>query len=121
MTSSRWERSLGVVGRKRKARNRATMPMGTLTKKIQRHEKLEMMAPPSTGPRIGPRSVGTPITAMTLFILSGPAVRAMMVCPTGMIIPPPSPCSTRKTMRAVAVGAMPHSAEPVMNRPSEMT
>ena len=97
------------------------MPMGTFTKKIHRHEKLEMMIPPSTGPRIGPRRVGTPITAMTLFILSGPAVRAMIVCPTGMIMPPPRPCRTRKTMRAVADGARPHSAEPRMNSPSEMT
>ena len=47
------------------------MPMGTLTKKIQRHEKLEMMIPPSTGPRIGPRSVGTPITRHDLVHLVG--------------------------------------------------
>ncbi len=97
------------------------MPMGTLTKKIQRHEKLEMMIPPSTGPRIGPRSVGTPITAMTLFILSGPAVRAMIVCPTGMIMPPPSPCRTRNMISAVADGATPHRAEPAMNSDSETT
>ena len=49
------------------------------------------MAPPITGPRIGPRSVGTPMMPMTWPIFFGPAVRAMMVCPTGRIMPPPMP------------------------------
>ena len=95
------------------------MPIGTLMKKIHRHEKLDTIRPPRTGPRIGPSSVGTPISAMTLFILSGPAVRAMIVCPTGMIMPPPSPCSTRKATSTPADQASPQAADPVMNSARE--
>ena len=89
--------------------------MGTLTKKIQRHDTLETMAPPMTGPRIGPSRVGIPMTAMTRFILSGPAVRAMIAWPTGMIMPPPKPWRTRNAMRAVADQARPQSTEPARN------
>ena len=96
------------------ARIRATMPIGTFTKKIHRHEKLVTMMPPMTGPRMGPSSVGTPMRAMTLFIFSGPALRAMIACPTGMIRPPPKPCRTRKAIREEADQASPHRIEPPM-------
>ena len=43
----------------------ATIAIGMLTKKIQRHDALSTIRPPITGPKIGPSSVGTPITAMT--------------------------------------------------------
>ena len=52
-------------GRNRRASTSATRPIGTLTKKIQRHEVFEMMTPPITGPRTGPSNWGTPIIPIT--------------------------------------------------------
>ena len=72
-----------------------------------------------TGPRIGPSSVGTPITAMIRPIRSGPAAWARIAWPTGMIIPPPKPCSTRKTISDSVLQARPHSTEPTRNRATE--
>jgi hypothetical protein len=36
-----------------------------------------------------------------------------------MIMPPPTPCSTRKTINPVVDAATPHKAEPSVNRTSE--
>ena len=65
-----------------------------------------------TGPKIGPSSVGTPITDMTRPRRCGPAVWASTLMPTGMIMPPPKPCRTRKKISDSADHARPHSAEP---------
>ena len=43
----------------------ATTAIGTLMKKIQRQEKSSTSQPPRIGPKIGPSSIGTPITAIT--------------------------------------------------------
>jgi hypothetical protein len=88
------------------------------TKKIQRHDALSTMSPPITGPKIGPSSVGTPITAITRPSRCGPAVCARTLMPTGMIMPPPKPCSTRKKIRDPDDHAKPQSAEP---RPKSRT
>ena len=80
---------------------------------------LETMAPPMTGPRMGPSSVGMPITAITRFILSGPAVRAMSACPTGMIMPPPNPWRIRKAISAMADQDSPQSTDPRTKRISD--
>ncbi len=45
----------------------------------------------------------------------GPAVWASTLIPTGMIIPPPMPWSTRKTISDSADQARPQSAEPMPN------
>jgi hypothetical protein len=42
-----------------------------------------------------------------------------MAWPTGMIIPPPSPCSTRNTISSATDPASPHSSEPSMKAASE--
>ena len=44
----------------------------------------------------------------------------MISCPTGMIIPPPTPCRTRKSTSVVAEPATAHSAEPEVNKTSEV-
>ena len=49
----------------------------------------------------------------------GPATSAMIICETGMIIPPPAPCSTRNTTSEVSEPARPHSAEPAVKSTSE--
>ena len=48
-------------------------------------------------------------------IRSGPAAWARIACPTGMIIPPPKPCSTRKAISDSVLHASPHSTEPTRN------
>ena len=68
-----------------------------------------------TGPSTGPSSAGTATTLMTRPMRCGPAARASIVCPTGRMIPPPIPWTTRKAMRLPADQAAPLSTEPVRN------
>ena len=70
-----------------------------------------MSAPPSAGPIAGASSIGTPTSAITRPIRSGPAARARIVIPTGITIPPPSPCSARNAISEPADHASPHSSE----------
>ena len=72
------------------------------------------------GPKIGARMVGVERTPMTRPRLSLPAARTMIIWPTGTIMPPPMPCSTRKTMSDPADQASPHSAEPTVKISSEI-
>ncbi len=74
----------------------ATVPIGTLIRKIQCQDATSISQPPRIGPKIGPSSMGTPRIAMSLPIRAGPAARVMMVMPRGMSMPPPKPCRTRK-------------------------
>ena len=77
------------------------------------------MAPPIVGPRIGASIVGTPVIAVTRPMFLGPAAVAIISCPTGMIMPPPTPCSTRNTISSVVEVARPQSAEPSVNSSTE--
>jgi hypothetical protein len=89
------------------------------TKKIQRQETESTMSPPMTGPKIGPSSVGTPMTAITRPSRCGPAVWASALMPSSMIMPPPKPCSTRRKIREPADLARPHSVDPSPNSATE--
>ena len=91
------------------------MPIGTLTKKIQRQLRCWRIRPPSTGPRIGPSSIGAPTTLITRPIRCGPAAWTRIVIPAGMIIPPPRPWRTRKKISDPADQARPDSTEPATN------
>ena len=84
--------------------------MGRLTKKIQRQLRVSTIRPPSTGPSTGASSIGTPTTLITRPIRLGPAACARVIIPTGMTIPPATPCKTRKAMSDSALQARPHSA-----------
>jgi hypothetical protein len=57
---------------------------------------------------------GTPITAITRPMRAGPAAWARIVWISGRIMPPPIPCTTRKTIRLAADQASPQSIEPAM-------
>ena len=96
------------------------MPIGTLMKKIQRQEALSTSQPPRIGPRIGASSIGTPSTPITRPILCGPAFLVMIVMTAGMIMPPPRPCSTRKTIIDSALQDSPAATEPSVNSTSEV-
>ncbi len=91
------------------------MPIGTLMKKIQRQETSSTSQPPRIGPRIGATSSGTPSTPITRPIRAGPAFLVMIVITAGMIMPPPTPCRTRKAISEPALQASPERIEPSMN------
>ncbi len=76
---------------------KAIAPIGRLTRKIQDQCRFCRIVPPTTGPRIGASMAGIETIPITRPIRLGPATWAMISWPTGMIIPPPTPCSTRKT------------------------
>ena len=105
-----WRPSARAEGSSRAASTSPTMPIGRLTKKIQRHDRCVTSTPPRTGPSTGPSSIGTPTTLMTRPMRCGPAAWARVIIPIGMIIPPASPCRTRKAMSDSALQAKPHSA-----------
>ena len=96
----------------------ATMPIGTLMMKIQCQLATSISQPPRIGPAIGPSSIGTPSTAITRPIRCGPAARVMIVMPSGMSMPPPRPCSTRKLISEPMLQAMAQAMEPSRNRTS---
>ena len=97
---------------------RASMPIGRLMRKIQCQLAASISQPPRMGPAMGPMSIGTPNTAITRPIRSGPAARVMIVMPSGISMPPPRPCNTRKAMSEVMSQAKLHSTEPRTNSTS---
>jgi hypothetical protein len=97
----------------------ASRPTGRLTKKIHRQLAASMRDPPISGPKIGASSIGTPTMLITRPIRFGPAAWARISWPSGMIIPPPRPCTARKPISAPIEGDSPASSEPAMKSPSE--
>ena len=57
---------------------------------------------------------------MTRPRFSLPAALTRIICPTGMIMPPPMPCSTRKKISDPADQASPHIAEPTVKTRTEI-
>ncbi len=77
-----------------------------------------MSRPPITGPSTGASSIGTPTTLITRPMWRGPAACASVIIPTGMIMPPASPWSTRKAISEFALQARPQSAL-VITKPAD--
>ena len=67
------------------------MPIGTLTKNTQRHEKLVTRKPPSTGPTAGATVVPRVRMLAARTRSAGGKTRKSMAIPTGAIMPPPAP------------------------------
>jgi hypothetical protein len=59
--------------------------------------------------------VGTVRIAEARIRSAGGKARNSMASPTGAIIPPPTPCSTRKISSSVSEVARPHSADATVN------
>ena len=55
---------------------------------------------------------------MTRPMFCGPAARASIIWPIGSVMPPPTPCSTRKATSDSTFQAAAHSAEPTVNATS---
>ena len=67
------------------------------------------------GPRIGATIVGIEVTLMTRPIRFGPAAVAIISIPTGISRPPPTPCSTRKSVSAATEVESPQATDPAVN------
>ena len=71
------------------------MPSGTLIRKIHRQEAYVLRMPPSAGAITGATRAGQVRYAMALTSSDLAVVRSTTSRPTGTIIAPPTPCSTR--------------------------
>lgn len=71
-----------------------------------------MIAPPTSGPRIGPSSAGSATQVVVRPSARPPAACMMSVVMTGSISPPPSPCTTRQPMSEPALHARLDPTEP---------
>ncbi|OIQ77772.1 hypothetical protein GALL_405380 [mine drainage metagenome] len=89
-----------------------------MTANIQRHEKYVVNAPPTSGPSTGPTSAGSVVYVMARTSSRRGKLRSRMSRPTGVIIAPPRPCSTRIAISSAKLSASPHSAEPSVKRAS---
>ena len=95
----------------------AAIPIGMLTKKIQRHDQPLVIAPPRTGPT----ATATPVTAPKT-PKAAPRSRprnesAMSASAVANMIAPPTPWKARARAKKVASDATPHSSDPVVNTP----
>ncbi len=100
------------VGRNRQASTSPTTQNGTLTQNSQRQSSWLKMMPPITGPRIGPRAAGRLTTAISLPSERPPAAWTARVAISGIISPPPMPCTTRNAIRLGALHARLAAIEP---------
>src|SRR5579859_1247282 len=73
------------------------------------------MKPPTGGPSTGPSSAGIVSHAIAATSSFFGAVRSSTRRPTGTIIAPPMPCSTREPTRNARLSARPHRTEPTVN------
>ena len=90
-------------------------PNGTLTQKIMRQVKCSARNPPSGGPSSGAVRPGQVSRAMARIRSGLAVVRSTASRPTGTIIAPPSPCSSRAATNHPADPAKPHSSDPRVN------
>jgi hypothetical protein len=89
-------------------------------KKIQCQFRAWMIVPPSSGPRVGASIIGTATRPITRPIRLGPAALAMMIWARGMIMPPPTPWSTRNRISSVIEVDRPQSSDPTVKTVREM-
>ena len=87
------------------------MPIGTFIQKIQRQEATVMMKPATTGPMMGPMRAGMPMSAMAEMSSDFGTERTRIRRPTGTIMAPPMPCTTRASSNHSKVGASPQPME----------
>ena len=95
----------------------ATSPTGMLAQKMPRQPTVPTRMPPMTGPSAMDRPDTPSQTPMALARSDGVVnVLVMMPSAAGLSIEPPTPCSTRKAISQLRLGASEHSQEPRVNR-----
>ena len=89
--------------------------MGRLTKKMARHGSRWTITPPVTGPSSGPISAGMTTKFMAASISDRGNVRTRASRPTGVIMAPPMPWTTRAATSIGLFRASPQSSDPSVN------
>src|SRR5580700_7260420 len=87
------------------------MPNGTLRKNTQRQDAYVVMKPPTVGPITGATMAGQVIVEMARISPAVGVLRTTIARPTGTIMAPPIPCSTRVKVNHVKPFADPHKTE----------
>ena len=91
----------------------AAITIGTLIRKIHRHDAMSTISPPSTGPAripIPPQAVHLPIAPPRSSLGK---TETMIASAAGVSIAPETPCRARATISTPIVGDSAHSAEPI--------
>ncbi len=113
MASGSWDSSTAFT-----ASAISTTPIGTLTRKAQRHPKPEVIKPPTRGPT----ATATPITVPQkpkARARSGPRNSCPNIASAALsCTAAPIPWRARATLRTRAVGARPHSSDAMVNTES---
>ena len=90
------------------------MPIGMLTRKIQRHDSPLVITPPSTGPTATAIPVIAPNTPKAMPRSLPWNALDKSASDVANMIAPPTPCPARASVRNRGLGASPHSSEPVV-------
>ncbi len=96
-------------------------PIGRLIRKIHRHETASTSQPPSSGPRAvatPPRPDQAPIARARS---SRRKLASIIARLPGVSSAPPTPCSRRATISALALGAIAQSSEAAVNQRTPTT
>ena len=80
-----------------------------------------MSRPPIVGPSVGASTIGTAIRLITRPIWALEDCAVQIIVPTGMIAPPPTPCSAREAISIPTLCEHAHSTEPTVNTASAAT
>ena len=106
-------------GSRRSAATNATMPTGTLTRKIARQPRPKRSPSTSAPPMIGPSTAAPPMTGpnipKALAISSFGNDARTIPKPCGIMTAAKPPCSSRKAMSSPAEAATPQSTEASVN------
>ena len=108
-------------GTRKKPRISPAITIGTLTMKIEPHQKCSSRKPPVIGPRPMP-SADTPAHTPIALPRSAGFVKTLVMIESvaGMMNAPPTPISARVAINALADGASAESSEPVPKIASPM-
>ncbi len=93
----------------------AAIPIGTLTKKIHRHDRPEVSTPPSSGPMATARPVTAPQAPNAAPRSLPRKASASSASDTANMIAPPTPCKARESWSISVLTAKPHSTDAPVN------
>ena len=101
---------LAIVGTAISVNTMASTPIGMLIPKIHRQLAFCTSRPPSTGPMAGASAIGMLMIRLSRTRSFGGKLRYSMAIPTGVISPPPMPCTIRKITNCSTVWASPQAS-----------
>ena len=104
------------MGRDRRARTKARMPSGTLTKNIARQLAPAISRPPSDGPRAVPSADIVPSNPMALPVRALGTVAPTIAMASAIMMAAPKPCAARAAISSPSVGAIAHRTEATVNK-----